>query len=694
VSAALTPPVTPAADSPALDRGRARRRWEVWRSPAGQPGWARPALLAVAALAAVLYAWNIASVDFAPYYSVAVRSMTESWKAFFYGAFDPAGTITIDKLGGAFAPQALSARIFGFHPWSLALPQVVEGVVTVLVMFRAVRQWAGEVPALVAALLLALTPIAASVFGHPMEDGALIMCLVLAADSWQRAVTTGRLRSLVLSGVWVGLGFQAKMLQAWMILPALFIGYLAAVPTDTVPTDTRPADTRPTAAWRRLLTRLWQLAVAGGAMLAVSLSWIVLFTVTPAADRPYVDGSTDNSAVAMVFGYNGLERFGISFPGAVSSGPGISGSSTGPGGPGGPFGLPAGAFKLLSGWYGPQAAWLYPLAGLGLVAGLYLTRWARRGNPVRCGFLMWGIWLCTAIVVFSVMTTLPHTAYLAMLAPPVAALSAAGICMLVHLYRAGRPSGWLLPAAVLVEVLWAIFLWRGYRGFLPWALTAALAAGAFAVLILAVARLAYRFPRWAADVAVALGVAAMVAAPATWTASVLDVNYAGTSFDASAGPADGHGLFTTFEGPVLGWAFGSSPTLTPQTQAIYDYVSSRRDGAAYLLAVSSWTQTSRFILATGREVMPLGGFSGTVRTPTLARVQDLVRAGQLRFFWFGWFGGPGTGGADERSGTVGAIVSWVRGTCAKVPDAAYGSPPDDFGGAFGGSTLYECATPQ
>src|SRR5215472_19080837 len=226
------------------------------------------------------------------------------------------------------------------------------------------------------------------------------------------------------------------MLQAWMILPALFIGYLFAAP-QSASGETTPGP--------RLVTRLWQLAVAGAVTLAVSLSWVLLYTVTPAADRPYVDGSTDNSAFSMVFGYNGVERFGISFPGAVTPGPAISAGSGGPGGYGGLFGFPAGLFKLLSGWYGPQAGWLYPLAGLGLVAGLYLTRWARRGNPVRCGFLMWGIWLCTAGVVFSVMTTIPHTAYLALLAPPVAALSAAGICLLVHVYRAGRPSGWLLP---------------------------------------------------------------------------------------------------------------------------------------------------------------------------------------------------------------------------------------------------------
>jgi 4-amino-4-deoxy-L-arabinose transferase-like glycosyltransferase len=303
---------------------------------------------------------------------------------------------------------------------------------------------------------------------------------------------------------------------------------------------------------------------------------------------------------------------------------------------------------------------------------------------------MWGTWLGTAGLVFSVMSTLPHTAYLAMLAPPAAALAAAGICTLAHVYRAGRPSGWLLPAAILTEVLWAWFLWRDYRGFLPWALTAALAAGLVAAVVLGAARLAPAFPQRVADAALALGVAAMLAAPATWTASVLDLNYTGTSFDASAGPADGHGLFTLFQGPVLDGVFGSTQTLTPQTQALYDYVNANRHGARYLLAVPSWTQASRFILATGQEAMPLGGFSGTVRTPTLAQAQDLVRTGQLRFFWTGWFGGPGTGGADLKSGTVGQILSWVRGTCTRIPTAAYGDPPDDFNNVNGGAALYEC----
>ncbi|HKT02855.1 MAG TPA: glycosyltransferase family 39 protein, partial [Rugosimonospora sp.] len=272
-------------------------RWRFWRSPTDQPAWARPILLAIAALAAVLSAWNIRSSGYALFYSVAAKSMSVSWKAFFFGALDPGATITIDKLAGSFLPQALSARIFGYHQWSLTLPQVLEGVVAVLATYRMVRRWFGAVAGLLAAGIFALTPILASMFGHPMEDGALTMCLVLAADAFVRALAEARLRSLVWSGVWIGLGFQAKMLQAWMALPALVLTYLVFAPTG-------------------LRRRLGHLAVAGAAMLATSLSWILLYTVTPARDRPFVDGSTNNNAFSMVFGYNGLDRFGIRIPGS------------------------------------------------------------------------------------------------------------------------------------------------------------------------------------------------------------------------------------------------------------------------------------------------------------------------------------------------------------------------------------------
>jgi len=714
VSSAL--PLPRSADDPVP--GPPRPRWAFWRSPEDQPAWARPALVGIAAVAALLYARNIAQAGLAPFYSVAVKSMSVSWKAFFYGAFDPGATITIDKLAGSFLPQALSARIFGFHPWSLALPQVIEGVVAVLVMYRIVRRWAGPVPGLLAAGIFAATPIAASMFGHSMEDGALTMCLVLAADSWQRAVMEGRLRSLCWAGVWVGLGFQAKMLQAWMILPALGIGYLLAAPAG-------------------LGRRLWHLGVAGLVMLAVSLSWIALYTFTPAADRPYVDGSTNNSAVAMVFGYNGVERFGISFPGSVAAfgggggggGPRVADvptelggapTTTAPGGArynaGGFLGLSGGWTKLIDNRFGPEIGWLYPLALLALIAGLAGRGRARRTDQLRAGLVMWGLWLVTFGAIYSKMGNIPHTAYMASLAPPLAALSGTGIVLFWRRYRSASRLWWLLPLAIAVQVAWAWYLWSDFRSFLPWLMPAAIVAGGIAIVVLAATRLPWRalprLPRLsgrrlltAGAAAGAVGVAAMLAAPTAWSASVLDAKYAGSSFDASAGPAGGFGPgggggfrgvrgdrpaedFGRFReegqpGGAGGGILGSTTTtLTSSQQALYQYLTAHRDGATYLFAVQGWSSAAPYILATGQQVLPMGGFSGSVPEPTLARVKQLVATGKLRYFMLG---GGGSGGGGLRGGGTGAtsqIDPWVESACHPV----------QVSGADSAGTLYQCGT--
>ena len=463
---------------------------------AGRPAaLGAPTLLGIAAFAAFLYSWHLADAGLAPFYSTAVKSMSESWKAFFYGAFDPAATVTIDKLAGSFVPQAISARIFGFHAWSLALPQVIEGVISVLVLYRVVRRWTGVTPGLIAAGIFALTPIAASMFGHSMEDGALTMCLVLAADSYQLAVSQARLRPLIGAAAWVGAGFQAKMMQAWMIPPALGIGYLIAAPTG-------------------LRRRLWQLAAAAAVMLAVSLSWIMLYTFTPAADRPYIDGSTTNNAFSMVFGYNGLERFGIKVPGAVSSGPGVSGSVRtggagatglggesgagrpagrgvviGPGGGGGGGAPNAGAAKLTGSRFGPEIGWLYPLALGSLGFGLWSRRRTRRADPTRAGQLMRGTWLGTFGVIYSAMGNIPHTAYVASLAPPIAALSGAGIVQFWRWYRSAGRLGWVLTGLVAAELGWAVYLWSAYPTFLPWVRWATVVVGVGAVAALMLGRL-------------------------------------------------------------------------------------------------------------------------------------------------------------------------------------------------------------
>lgn len=745
------------AEAAAGSTPTSRARWMFWRSPADQPRWARPALLGVAALAAVLYSWNIRQSGYATFYSVAVKSMSVSWKAFFFGALDPGATITIDKLAGSFLPQALSARIFGYHQWSLTLPQVIEGVVSVLAMYRLVRRPFGPVAGLLGAGLFALTPIAASMFGHPMEDGALTMCLVLAADAFVRALAEARLRSLVLAGVWVGLGFQAKMLQAWMVLPALVLTYLIAAPTG----------------WRR---RLGHLSVAGGVMVAVSLSWILVYTVTPAGDRPYVDGSTNNNAFSMVFGYNGLDRFGIQIPGSVQSmftgggrtaaggpptgqTPGSTGSGNaspaanrafGPGGQGGGLFGSQGRAKLLGQGYASQVGWLYPLALAGLAVGLIrYRRGARRADPADGGraasrlawggYLLFGLWLATYAAIFS-RITLPHTAYLASLAPPVAGLSAGGLVLLWRGYRErDRGWRWALPATIVVESAWTGYLATRYTTFLPWLTWLVLGAAVLALLVLITGALPRRVLARALVPAMALGCAAMVAVPSAWALSVLDTRYGGSAFDASAGPGGRMGGFggagtggqlagrdetggsAVNGGTANGGGFpggelpgggvpgggefpgggfpgngtpanrasagpfgGGGDTLTAAQRRLDSYLTAHRDGARFVAATPSWSSAGPYITATGQPFLPMGGFSGTVPQPTLRAVQQMVSTGRLRYFLlggaggFGAFGGPDGGGTSE----VSRITTWVQSTCATVAASDYGGD--------GQQNLYRC----
>ena len=284
-------------------------------------------------------------------------------------------------------------------------------------------------------------------------------------------------------------------------------------------------------------------------------------------------------------------------------------------------------------------------------------------------------------------------------------------------------------------------------------LPVAIGAGAVAVVVMVAGRLSRRARGAVVGAGLAVGVAAMLAAPTAWATSVLDSRYAGSSFDASAGPAGGFGPGggagrvgggprpaalpgertgrlpggqRSWErssrrrgsrrrcpwrrvpggggergtgepggsggagglagaGGPSGGIFGST-SLTASQQQLYRYVSAHRDGAGYLLAVSSWSEASAYILATGQEVMPMGGFSGSVPEPTLARVQQLVATGQLRFFLLGGaggFGGPGRGGAGD---TATQVASWVESSCAAVPAADYGAT------SGGAGTLYACGS--
>ncbi len=233
--------------------------------------------------------WNLGTAPYNLYYVDAARSMSLNTHALLYGAFDPAATVTLDKMSGFLIPQVVSIWVFGFHPWSTMLPQVLEGMVTVLAGYVIGARWKGPAAGLVAALAVATTPLLVSMFGRGSEDAMVTMCLALAFWCWQSALLGGRLLPLMGSCLWVAIGFQAKMMQAWFIVPALGVAFLLAAP-------------------HPLRQRIRRALLAAMVTLVLSLAWVSFIQLTPAAQRPYIDGTTNNNAFTMVFGYNGVNR--------------------------------------------------------------------------------------------------------------------------------------------------------------------------------------------------------------------------------------------------------------------------------------------------------------------------------------------------------------------------------------------------
>ena len=686
------------------------------------PRHARPALIVIAAVAALLYTWNISQAQYHPFYADAVRSMTESWKAFLYGSFDPGNTITLDKLPGFLWPQAVSARLLGFHPWSLALPQAIEGVLSVLVLYRAVRVWAGANAGLLAAGAFTLTPVVAGLFRTSVEDPAFTLLLLLAAEAATRAARSGSTRTLLLAGFWVGLAFQAKMLEAFAVLPVLALVYLLSAP---------PA----------LRRRLVQLALAGALTLAVSASWMLLVTLTPAQDRPYVDGTTDNSAVSMVVGYNFLNRFssvGLNAgdTGSVSAvrnggGPGTgAGHGSGAGAeaatvPGsgsaqaGGWGQESegGWDKMLTGPLASQTGWLYPLAAAALAFGLYLRRKAPRTDVRRAGFLLWGGWLATYLLVFSAGSIGGHTYYMGVVAAPLAALSGTGLVLLWRAHRAGGRTAWVLPATIAATAAWGAMVALDYPTFLPWLAPAVLFLGLSSVLLLTVRR------SRGAKAGLLVGLAATLLAPAAWSASVFNPVYGRSAMGAvgpvavhhqhpdreggkAGAPGTGTGAGTGMDtGPMAGmaaaiWGRGSQK-LTGSQKSLLAYVEAHRGGARYLFATTDWAAASPYILATGAPVLPMGGFTDQVPSPTLSAFEESVASGRLSYVLLddpaSARGGGNASGVHLAHGprrpaanppsddTVAARATrWVSQSCVEVPAHAYG-------GGVSGQQLYRCS---
>ena len=362
----------------------------VTAGPPASPHWVLPALIALLSVTAVAYSWDLSASGYAnSFYAAAVQAGTKSWKAFFFGSIDSSNFITVDKSPGSLWIMELSGRLFGFSSLSMLVPQVLEGVAAVGLTYAAVKRWFGPSAGLLAGAVLACTPVAALMFRFNNPDALMVLLLVAAAYTLIRALEKAGTTWLVATGALIGFAFLAKMLQAFTVLPAFAGVYLLAAPTHL---------------WRRI----WQLALWGLAIVVAAGWWVAAVAVWPAAARPLIDGSPDNSILNLIFGYNGLSR--------------LSGGS----GAGGNFSGATGVFRLFNDLMAGQASWLLPAALLALVAGVVCRRRAARTDRVRAALLLWGGWLIVTGAVFSFSSGVIHTYYTVALAPAIAALVGMG----------------------------------------------------------------------------------------------------------------------------------------------------------------------------------------------------------------------------------------------------------------------------
>jgi len=636
---------------------------------------ARPELLGLLGLTAVLNLWNLSINGWAnTYYSAAVRSMSSSWHDFVFASLDRSGLMTVDKPPLALWVQALSVRVFGFHPLSILVPEALMGIAAVGLLYDLVRRRFGRAAGFAAGLALATTPITVAIARHNNPDELLVLCTVAALWCAVRAFETDRTRWLVLCGACIGLGFETKMLVAMMIVPGIALAWIW---------------TRSDGTGRERLRALRQLLAGGAAMAAVALAWPLLVTLTPAADRPWISGTSDNSIWSLIFGYNGLGRVA-----GQSGGPG---GGAGPGGAGSMFGGPTGVLRLLQSGLGDQAGWLLGFAAVAGVGLLVATR-LRRRDPRTAWLIAIGGAFATTVIVFSLASGIFHPYYVSLLAPFTAALIGAGAGLMLERSRTARV---LAPAAIAAGVVTEVAVLDELGGSLSWATPLVIGVGGGCALLLALSKRA---------VLVAVALAVLLAAPAVWATETLGHatsstfpaggpasaqfgggfgpggarRFAAGAGGGSGGVAGGPGAAAAaglFGGPANGGgasgglpggsrSFGGAPGGagaggfggdSATLSAAVKYAAGHGGGT---IGVASQSSAAAAIISSEADVAGLGGFSGRESSVSATWIAQQVRAGRLRWV-LADEGGSFTLPGDTRTGSQ-AAMSIVAKTCRAV----------------------------
>jgi 4-amino-4-deoxy-L-arabinose transferase-like glycosyltransferase len=626
------------------------------------------ALLLITGAGAFLRFYQLGANDnWNAYYAAAIRSMLSSPANFFFVAAEPGGSVTIDKPPLGLWIQAISALIFGINGFAVMLPQALAGVIAIPVLHRIISRRFGVLAGLIAALCLAVTPVTIAAERNNTIDGTLVLTLLLAAWSFLAATETGRLRYLWLGAVLIGLAFNIKMLQAFLPVPAFYGLYLLAGRST-------------------LIRRIAHLGIATVILVAVSLAWVIAVDLTPADQRPYIGSSSNNTVTDLLVGYNGLQRLLGGQRGAGGDGargmPPVNGGqpplnaqpnfqpparATPPQG-----GRPAGGlsdetgtrgvFRLFSQPLVKEAGWLLPVGLLGVLVIAFRERLKFPLGTAHQALILWGGWLVTAVVFFS-MASFFHAYYLIMLGVPLAAL--VGITLAtIWTWITNRSQAALVGIGVLATgIIFQLFTLNSYGSLQGWLIMVAVSA-IIALIVIAVGEIAHREPL-ARFGAIAL-VGVLFVTPGMW------------SFRTTLGPISSAlpaawSPNGTAQQPGGNPMMGGGENSEQITQALLTYLQPRTTGQRYMIAVPNSMTGANLVLESGRGVFYIGGFNGMDKILTVEKLAELVKSGQLTYI---------LDSMSQISRSQPELGSWITGNCRSVPGT--------WGGSMTGTTLYEC----
>jgi len=683
-------------------------------------------ILIIMAFSFGLHMYNIQSIgDANAYYTAAVKSMLQSWSNFFFVAAEPGGSVTVDKPPLGLWIEAVFAYFLGVSGFSVSLPNILAGVFGIPLLYAMVKKYMGELAGLVAAFVMAITPVFVATNRNNTMDGLLVFFLLLAAWAFIKATESGKIRWLLLGAFIVGLGFNIKMMQAFLPLPAFYALYFFGSKEG----------------WLR---KIINLGIATVLLLAVSLSWAVVVDLVPADSRPFIGSSGDNTVMGLIFGHNGISRLestggggGGTRPSAPQTGsnpqqgtrPGgapqealdacasltqgescsftqangntVNGSCinppnldvlacapqgmipqqngqapnggannqgapqgmTPPQGQGGtPFsqetGTP-GVFRFFTQPLSKQMSWLLPFALISVLLALFASKIKL---PVESGvhkaLILWGGWLLTCVVFFSMVSGIFHSYYAIMLAPALGAMVGVGFAQLWSWGADKKWAGAVLALSAALTIGFQYFASVQYGEFSWWMLGSGLLLGVGILLTFFQKRLAY-----------ATILAAMVIIPIYWTVmtvttdSNINLPTAYTGSNQQGGPG------------------GNRPNQSGGgSNEMLDYLQANTADVEYLVAVPSSQNGATFVIATGRPVLYMGGFGGQDEVVTADDLSAMVANGELRYVLYG-----------GQKGNKEDIASWLKTSCSVVPDVAQVvGPAGRQGEGDQTMTLYMC----